>query len=204
MAPDDRPPYAPSEPAPLPTFPNPWKCHSSRVVYENPWITVREDQVTRPDGQPGIYGVVQPRIATGVVAFTPDRQVYLVGQYRYTISRYSWEIIEGGSESHESALQAVQRELEEEAGLRAASWEQLGGEIHLSNCFSSEVAVLFIAWDLTPVTARPEGTEELEIRTVPFATCLELARRGEITDAMTLLAFDRAKAWFALRDRNER
>ena len=122
---------------------NPWKRLSSRVVYQNAWITVREDQVIRPDGKPGIYGVVETRIAAGVAAITENRELYLVGQFRYPTNEYSWEIIEGGTDGGESALSGAQRELKEEAGITAAHWEQLGGEIHLTNCHSSEIGVLF-------------------------------------------------------------
>jgi len=117
---------------------NPWTTLATRVVYTNPWITVREDKVLRPNGSPGIYGVVETRLATGVLALTPEEDCYLVGQYRYTMHEYSWELIEGGSDPGEDALAAAQRELREEAGLTARDWQPLGGEIHLSNCHSSE------------------------------------------------------------------
>ncbi len=138
---------------------NPWKTINSKVVYKNDWIQVREDNVIRPDGKPGIYGVVETRIATGVIAVTPENEIYLVGQYRYPTDCYSWEIIEGGTELDESPLETAKRELREEAGLLAESWEQLGGEIHLSNCFSTEIGVFFLAKGLTIVQAEPEGTE---------------------------------------------
>jgi len=101
---------------------NPWQTKSSRLVYENAWIRVREDQVTCPDGQPGIYGVVETRIATGVIALTPQHEIYLVGQFRYPTGEYSWEIIEGGTEDGEEPLAAAKRELQEEAGLVARTW----------------------------------------------------------------------------------
>ena len=106
---------------------NPWKTLESRLVYSNPWISVREDQVIRPDGQNGIYSVVETRIATGVVALTPERDVYLVGQYRYPTEMYSWEIIQGGADEDEEPLAACKRELQEEAGLIAKDWTPLGG-----------------------------------------------------------------------------
>ena len=171
---------------------NPWKTLSSRRIYENPWIRVREDQVLRPDGSPGIYGVVETKIATGVVALTERQEVYLVGQYRYPTEHYSWEIIEGGAEPGEAPLSAIKRELGEEAGLEAQSWEQLGGEIHLSNCFSAEVAHLYLAKDLTVVPRSPDVTEILEVRCLPLTEALSMVGSGEIKDAMSIIGLLRA------------
>jgi 8-oxo-dGTP pyrophosphatase MutT (NUDIX family) len=167
---------------------NPWKKLSERVVYKNPWITVREDQVVSPGGKAGIYGVVETRIATGVVALTDDMHVYLVGQYRYPMNEYSWEIPEGGSEENEDALVTAQRELKEETGVVAGSWQQLGGEVHLSNCHSSERGILFLARDLVRKASQPDHTELLEVRLEPFSTCLEMVDRGEIRDSLTIIA----------------
>jgi 8-oxo-dGTP pyrophosphatase MutT (NUDIX family) len=168
---------------------NPWKRLSTRTLYTNNWITVREDQVIRPDGKPGIYGVVETRLATGVVAMTPDQRVYLVGQYRYTMEEYSWEIVEGGADhDEESALAAAQRELQEEAGLVAEHWEPLGGEVHLSNCHSNERGYLFLATGLSEVGASPEGTEVFQVRCIPLEEALDMIDRGEIKDAMTIMA----------------
>ncbi|MCC6145633.1 MAG: NUDIX hydrolase [Candidatus Hydrogenedentes bacterium] len=166
---------------------NPWQTLSTRVVYKNPWITVREDQVIRPDGQPGIYGVVETRIATGVLALTEADEIYLVGQYRYTMEEYSWEIIEGGSDPGEDALEAAKRELREEAGLVASEWAPLGGEIHLTNCHSSERGYLYVARGLTHVGQEPEGTELLQLKKVPFTEALAMVDRGEIKDAITIM-----------------
>ena len=176
------------------TDPKNWRTLSTRLVYENPWIRVREDQVLRPDGQPGIYGVVEARVATGVVALTPALDVYLVGQWRYPFEAYSWEIVEGGAEDGETPEQAVRRELQEEAGLVADVWRPLGGEVWLSNCFSSEVARLFVAQGLTEVPATPDGTEELAIQRVPLRDAVRRVAAGEIKDAMSVIALTRAWA----------
>ncbi|MDH3498529.1 MAG: NUDIX hydrolase [Acidimicrobiia bacterium] len=166
---------------------NPWTTVGTRHIYANDWISVREDQVIRPDGNPGIYGVVSTRIATGVVAMTPDDDVYLVGQYRYPIEQYSWEIIEGGGPATDGPQVIAVRELVEEAGLVAATWRPLVGAIHLSNCISSEVAYLYLATDLTETDPNPDPTEILEVRTVPFSRCLDMVMAGEITDAMSVM-----------------
>jgi 8-oxo-dGTP pyrophosphatase MutT (NUDIX family) len=166
---------------------NPWKRLDSRTVYTNSWMSVREDRVIRPDGQEGIYGVVQTRIATGVVALTPKLDVVLVGQYRYPTDVYSWEIVQGGTDENEEPLAACQRELQEEAGLIAASWRPLGGEIHLSNCISSEIGFIYVAEDLTDTEATPDGTEVLKLKTVSIRDAVRMAMSGEIVDAVSVI-----------------
>ncbi len=166
---------------------NPWRKTSSREVYENAWIRVREDAVVRPDGEPGIYGVVHfKNVAVGVLAVEDD-ELYLVGQYRYTLDSYSWEIPEGGCPEGEDTLDAARRELEEETGLRARHWEKLG-EAHLSNSATDESAVWYLATGLTQGEQRPEGTEQIKVRRVKTQEALRMALAGEITDALSLLA----------------
>lgn len=173
--------------APLPAS-NPWRTLASRQVYSNAWIRVREDQVLRPNGRPGIYGVVEMKIATGVVALTPDRNVVMVGQWRYPFESYSWEIVEGAAEDGEPPQQAAARELQEEAGLVAETWRPLGRPLCLSNSVTNEVAHLFWAEGLSPVTTTPDETELLKIRNVPLAEAVAQAESGEIVDAMSVVA----------------
>jgi 8-oxo-dGTP pyrophosphatase MutT (NUDIX family) len=166
---------------------NPWRTLASEEVYNNAWISVREDKVVRPDGEQGIYGVVHfKNVAIGILAVEDDF-VYLVGQYRYPLKQYSWEIPEGGCPENEDLLRAAQRELAEETGLRAEKWETLG-EAHLSNSVSDERAVWFLATHLTQGESRPEGTEQLNVRRVLLQDTLRMARTGHITDALSLLA----------------
>ncbi len=167
---------------------NPWRTLSSRLVYENPWIRVREDQVLRPDGQPGIYGVVEFRNrAIGVLPVEDDGSVWLVGQYRYPLDLYSWEIPEGGSPASESPEETALRELREEAGLTAARLELIS-TAHLSNSVCDEIAYIFRATELAHGQSMPEGTEELHAKRVSWDEAWEMLRRGEITDSMSVIA----------------
>jgi 8-oxo-dGTP pyrophosphatase MutT (NUDIX family) len=166
---------------------NPWTTLSTRVVYDNPWISVREDTVVHPSGERGIYGVVHYKNkAIGVLAIEGD-EIYLVGQYRYPLGRYSWEIPEGGCPEGEEPLAAARRELEEETGLRAALWRKLG-EAHLSNSVSDELAIWYLATQLSQGETRPEGSEQLSVRRVPLRDALRMISDGEITDSVTLIA----------------
>ena len=174
---------------------NPWRTLSSRPIYSNPWIKVREDQVIRPDGNPGIYGVVEMQSwAIGVVPLTEDGDTFLVGQYRYTLGMYSWEIPEGGGVKTETPLEGARRELREEAGLTASTWTYLG-EAHLSNSATDEAGCIFLAEGLTLGEAEPEGTEELRIWRLPFAEAVRMALTGEISDALAVVGLLRADAY---------
>ena len=166
---------------------SPWRTLGSRDIYENAWISVREDTVVRPDGEPGIYGVVHYKnTAVGVLAVEEDH-IYLVGQYRYPLQRYSWEIPEGGCPEDEEPLRAAQRELREETGLTARNWRMLG-KAYLSNSVADEYAVWFLATDLVPGEQSPEGTEVIGIRRVPVGEAIAMVMDGRITDALSSLA----------------
>jgi 8-oxo-dGTP pyrophosphatase MutT (NUDIX family) len=166
---------------------SPWKTLASKQVYDNPWIAVREDKVIRPDGEPGIYGVVHfKNIAVGILPIEGDH-IYLVGQYRYPLEQYSWEIPEGGCPIGEEPFRAAQRELREETGLEAKHWRLLG-EAYLSNSVADEYAVWFLASGLVPGERQPEGTEALEVRRLPLREALSMALGGQITDALSLMA----------------
>jgi 8-oxo-dGTP pyrophosphatase MutT (NUDIX family) len=175
----------------LPSATSPWRRRSRRVAYENPWITVWHDEVTRPDGQLGIYGVVHyANLAVGVVPIDEQDRVVLVGQYRYTLGAYSWEIPEGGVPPDEDPLEGARRELREETGFEAAEWRELG-RIHLSNSISDEAGIAYLATGLTEGPASPDGTEELEVRRVPFDEAVAMTRDGRITDVLSVVALQR-------------
>jgi 8-oxo-dGTP pyrophosphatase MutT (NUDIX family) len=165
----------------------PWTRHSRRIAYRNPWITVHHDEVTRPDGQPGIYGVVHyANVAVGVVAIDAKDRVALVGQHRYAFDEVTWEIPEGGAPHAEDPLEGARRELLEETGLSAQQWREIG-RYQLSNSVSDEVAVVYLATDLEHGEARPDGTEELQVRWLPFDEVMGMVESGEIEDALSVL-----------------
>ncbi len=167
---------------------SPWQTKGTRTVYENPWIKVREDEVVQPDGKPGIYGVVQfKNTAIGVLPIDEDDKICLVGQYRYAINKYSWEIPEGGCAEGEDYLEAAKRELIEETGIVAEHWTRLGSS-HLSNSVSDELAIFYLATGLTRGKPEPEGTEQLAYNHVSFEQALDMVMQGEITDALSILA----------------
>ena len=149
---------------------------------------MREDSVPRPDGQPGIYGVVEMRPSIGVVALNADGQIVLVGQWRYPLGRYSWEIPRGGSLPGESDLEAVaRRELKEEAGVEAERWQLLCA-VDLNNGVTTDVEHLFLATGLRSGNNLPDGEEELTVRWVPFEAAVGMIFSGEITEVCSVAA----------------
>jgi len=173
-------------PAKLGPEQNPWTRVSTRAIYDNPWFGVREDQVLRPDGSPGIYGVVTAaRWALGVLPLWPDRTLTLVGQFRYPIGEYSWEIPEGGGDLADEPLAGAKRELLEETGLEAESWRYLG-RCHTSNCFVDEVGHLYLAEQLHQGIAQPGPDEQLVTHRVPLREAVAMAYDGRITDAISI------------------
>lgn len=169
----------------------PWVRRSRTVAYENPWIVVWHDEVTRPDGSPGIYGVVHFRnAASGVVVLDDSDRVLLVGQHRYTLDTYSWEIPEGGVPDGESPLDGARRELREETGVEAADWAQLGSYA-LSNSITDERGLLWLATGLSRGPAAPDPTEDLNVRWVPFHDALAMTLDGRITDAVSIMGIQR-------------
>jgi 8-oxo-dGTP pyrophosphatase MutT (NUDIX family) len=167
---------------------DPWRRLDRRVAYDNPWLAVWHDDVIRPDGEPGIYGVVHfKNRAVGIVVLDDHDRTLLVGQHRYVLGRYSWEIPEGGAPLDEDPLVGAQRELREETGLEASRWERLL-TAELSNSVSDEEAVAYLATGLAQGEAEPEGTEQLRLRWVTFDEAIAMIRGGEIRDALTILA----------------
>ena len=165
---------------------DPWTRQGSRLLYDNPWIRVSEHQVLNPAGNPGIYGTVHfHNRAIGVVPIDRDGTTILVGQYRFPLGCYSWEIPEGGGKLADAPQDAAARELLEETGLLARCWRDIV-RLDLSNSVSDELALGYVAWDLEQRDAAPDDTEELALRRLPIAEAYRMARDGEIGDALSV------------------
>ncbi len=170
------------------TTENPWQTLNSAVRYENPWLSIRHEDVVTPAGTPGIYGVVSfKNKAVGVVPIDAEGYTYLVGQYRYPLNEYSWEIPEGGSPVGTDPLESARRELREETGLVAQRWTKIA-RIHTSNSATDEEGFLYIAEELEQGDHEPEDTEQLHVRRLPLVEAVEMAMRSEITDALSVSA----------------
>ena len=164
----------------------PWRRRSRETAYANPWIEVFHDEVDRPDGSPGIYGVVHFRsAAVGVVAVADDGRLLLVGQHRYALDEYSWEIPEGGVPDGESLVDGARRELREETGFDATDWRQLC-RLTVSNSVTDERGAIFVASGLREGTATPDATEDLAIRWATLAEVLAEIAAGDIHDLITI------------------
>lgn len=172
---------------------NPWKILASKQIYDNPWIQLTEYDVINPGGGKGIYGKVHfKNTAIGVVVLDESLNTWLVGQYRFPIDQYSWEIPEGGGLIEVDPLEGAKRELLEETGLVAANWEPLL-TMHLSNSVSDELAIVYLATSLTQKTSEPEETEQLQILKLPLEKVYEMVEAGQITDSMTVAAIYKIK-----------
>lgn len=173
---------------------NPWITVSKKVVYENKWITVEEHDVITPSGTNGIYGVVRPKdIAIAILPLDEDNNTWIVGQYRYTLDSYEWELIEGGCSKNEIPIEAAKRELKEEAGIIASDFE-LVLEMQLSNSKSDEKSYSYIAKGLSFTTSEPEETEQIQVKKIAFSDLVNMCLNGTIKDALTIatvLAIDK-------------
>jgi len=177
------------EPLPRPTDPNPYRVLDRELLYESPWVRLREDRIEHRSGGKLRYAVCGfQHTACGVVALDGQDRVVLVGQWRYPLETYTWELPEGGGLERETPLETIQRELQEEANLTAGTWEPLVF-FHASNSTTDEEVFLFLATDLQPATGGhgPDDTEELVVRREPFDHCLQRVLGGELTDSLTVV-----------------
>ena len=165
-----------------------WKKLSSKKIFDNPWITVFEDHVINPGGGHNQYGVVHfKNKAIAIVPLDEDGNTWLVGQERYTLGSYSWELPMGGAADDEEPIDAAKRELKEETGLTASRWSQVL-RLHVSNSVTDEEGIVFIAQELEEGEPDFDETEDLQIRKLPLAEAVAMIGRGEITDAISVAA----------------
>jgi 8-oxo-dGTP pyrophosphatase MutT (NUDIX family) len=172
---------------------NPWTVLASREIYDNPWIGLTEYDVINPGGGKGIYGKVRFKsLAIGILPLDGQGNTWLVGQYRFPLDSYSWEIPEGGGDPAVPPVESAKRELLEETGLVAKEWVELM-EMHLSNSVTDEQAFIFLARDLEQRESAPEQTEELVVRRLPFEEAYGMVESGAITDSMSVAAILKVK-----------
>jgi 8-oxo-dGTP pyrophosphatase MutT (NUDIX family) len=172
---------------------NPWTTLKSEVRYESPWITVTQHDVLNPAGKPGIYGMVHfKNLAIGVIPLDENQNTWLVGQWRFPLDQYSWEIPEGGGPHDSAPLDSARRELKEETGLIAKKYTEIC-RMHLSNSVSDELAIIFVAQGLEMSESEPEETEDLQVKKVPFSEACRMVMAGEITDSMSVAGILKTK-----------
>jgi len=172
---------------------NPWQIIDQHEVYDNSWIKLTHYNVINPSGGKGVYGKVHfKNIAIGIVPLDAHINTYIVGQYRFPINEYSWEIPEGGGPLHDDPLDSAKRELLEETGLKAERWVKIL-DMHLSNSVCDESCIVYVAAGLSQHAAMPEETEQLVIKKIPFDEAYQMVQNGKITDAITIAAVLKTK-----------
>lgn len=168
---------------------SPWTTLSSREVYDNKWIQIEEHQVINPAGGKGIYGKIHfKNKAIGIIALDENNNTWLVGQWRYPLNQWSWEIPEGGGPLHIDVLESAKRELKEETGIVAHRWTMIQ-RVYLSNSVSDEECFIFLAEDLTQGESELEDTEaDMKVWKLPFDDALTMVLDGKITDSLSVMA----------------
>ncbi|MCL5784339.1 MAG: NUDIX hydrolase [Patescibacteria group bacterium] len=171
---------------------NKWGKLSSRVVYKNPWYQIREDSVITPSGERGTYNVVEKKSSVFIIAVTDNKEVYLIDQYRYPTQMESWEVPSGGVEDNENLQESAIRELQEEAGIYAKNWTDLG-IIQVENGVSNAIGYVFLATDLRQADRHKQEEEGIDnIKLIPFKDIFEMIKDERITDSQSISAIIKA------------
>ena len=172
---------------------NPWEIIKSQEVYDSPWIKVTKHDVLDPNNNEGTYSVVHfKHTAIGVIPLDEDQNTWIVGQYRFPLERYTWEIPEGGGALTEQPLDAAKRELSEEVGISAEKWTKIM-EFDVSNASTDEKGILYLAQNLSFHQAHPDENEELAVKKIPFEELYQMVLSGEVTDSLSVLAVLKVK-----------
>jgi ADP-ribose pyrophosphatase len=170
---------------------NPWITNTSEMVYESAWIKVHKNEVLNPAGKPALYSFVEfKNLAIGILPLDDENNTWLVGQFRYPTNSYSWEIIEGGGNPAVDPIESAKRELKEEAGIVADTYEELM-RLHLSNSATDELAIVYVAKGLHFEESEPEESEVLQVKKVHITEAYQMCLTGEITDAISVAAIFR-------------
>lgn len=165
---------------------NPWTKKSEKKVYSNPWIELTEFDVITPGGSAGIYGKVHfKNYALGIIPLTENHETILVGQYRFPLDIYSWEIPMGGGPLDMDPLLSAQKELKEETGITAQKWTKIM-ELHTSNSVTDELGMVYVAEQLSFGKSETEDTEEIQTKQLPFIEVVDMVMKGKITDAISV------------------
>lgn len=178
---------------------NPWKTLKSEQVYESAWIKVVKHDCLNPANKPALYSVVNfKNLAIGIVPLDEENNTWLVGQWRYPLNQYSWEIPEGGGPLGIDPLESAKRELKEETGIIAGEMKEIM-RLHLSNSATDELAIVFVAKNLSFESSEPEESEVLQVKKVHMNEAYDMVNKGEITDAISVAAI--MKVWFGLNSK---
>ncbi|MBL4651364.1 MAG: NUDIX hydrolase [Flavobacteriales bacterium] len=179
---------------------NPWTTLSSKTVLNNNWIKVSDHKVLNPNGNKGVYGTVHfKNLAIGIIPIDKELNTYLVGQYRFPLKQYSWEIPEGGGDLNITPVESAKRELLEETGIKAENYEEIV-QMHLSNSVSDEKAHVFIARGLSFHESSPEDSEELIIKKVKLTDAFKMVANEEITDSLSVAGLLKVELMLSKRD----
>jgi len=172
---------------------NPWQTLNSEIKFDTPWISVTKHDVIDPSGKPALYGTVSfKNLAIGIIPIDNQGNTWIVGQWRYPLKQYSWEIIEGGGPIGIDPIESAKRELKEEAGLEAKKYTLICN-MHTSNSVSDEYCFIYLAQDLTEGESEPEDSEDLTIKKIPFSEAYDMVMNGEITDSLSMVGILKTK-----------
>lgn len=165
---------------------NPWKTLTTDIIYDNPWIKLTRHNVINPSNKPSVYSVVHfKNIAIGIIPLDQNNNTWIVGQFRYPLERYSWEIIEGGGQKNVDPIDSAKRELHEETGIEAENFTKVL-DMHLSNSVTDEYGIVYVARGLSFHESEPEETEKLDVKKIPFEELYQMVMNGEITDSLSV------------------